>query len=360
MPTAAKPSSLKHFASRERLPWFARRSAILPGFSLVELLVVVGLIAVLVALLLPAVQSGREASRRVACGNHLRQVGIALLNYESAHRELPIGASSHVVEALPTATFGFSWWVEASRFAELNTLVDALDRRLTSPHVGWVGVHGPNGKIVTGVEPEWWFCPSSDLQRLWVAGQSLVACPSYVGISGATPDDEFPETRVSPCCEIDADAGQISGGGALVPNRAVRLRKVTDGLSKTLAVGESSAVTFSSNGKPFRVDGAFPIGWLTGTRALGTPPDYRYSDASPNSSRPSSWNITTIAYAPNEREYELPGINENRGANNPLTSSHPGGVAVLALDGSVALLRDDVEILVFKRLATRDDAEQRP
>jgi prepilin-type processing-associated H-X9-DG protein len=97
------------------------------------------------------------------------------------------------------------------------------------------------------------------------------------------------------------------------------------------------------------------MGWLAGTRAVGTPPDYRLQGMAADALRPSSWNITTIRYSPNVSDYDLPGIDDDRGANNPLASPHPGGVNVLLLDGAVTMLHDDVELRVFKQLATRDD-----
>ena len=321
------------------------------AFSLVELLVVIGIIGLLVALLMPAIQSGREASRRSSCTNNLRQVGIALTNYESAIRKLPVGASNHLVRNLPAPTFGFSWWVGVAMYAEDDRLVAELDRRKTSPHIGWVAIHGGNGRLINNFAPNWWFCPSSELPQLWVAGQSMVACPSYVGIAGATHDEEFSEDRVTPCCEVDADAGQISAGGSLVSNRAIRLKEVSDGLSKTMAIGEATGYLQTNEDVDHRIDGAFPLGWLAGTRAQGTPPDYRYLGGT----HPSSWNMTTIRYPPNIHEYYLPGIFNDHGANNPLLSPHPGGVNALNLDGSVVMVHDDVELRVLKQLATRDD-----
>ena len=323
------------------------------AFTLVELLVVIAIIGLLIALLLPAVQAAREASRRAACINNLRQVGVATLNYETAHRELPVGAASHLVGPLHTPTFGFSWWVGIASFAEIDHLVSTLDRSATSSHIGWVAVHGKNGQLISNFSPGWWKCPSADLPEFWVVGQSLVACPSYVGISGAANGPDFKESRVTPCCAVDSDAGQISGGGSFVPNRAVRLKEVTDGQSKTVAVGESANVVFTKSGTPHRIDGAFPMGWITGTSAIGTPPDYRVGTA--KALLPSSWNITTVRYPPNVTDYGLPGIHDDRGANNPLTSRHPGGVHVLHLDGAVTMVHDEIELPVLQQLSTRDD-----
>ena len=63
-----------------------------------------------------------------------------------------------------------------------------------------------------------------------------------------------------------------------------------------------------------------------------------------------------MRYAPNVREYELPGIEDNRGANNPLTSAHSGGVNVLLADGAVQFLAEEIDIVGLKKLSTRDDS----
>ncbi|HEY6565010.1 MAG TPA: DUF1559 domain-containing protein, partial [Pirellulaceae bacterium] len=108
-----------------------------PGFTLVELLVVVALIGILVALLLPAVQSAREAARRAECSNHLRQLGVALHNFEAARKHLPTGADSRASESIPNLPHNFFRWstfAHLTPFLEEKNVQDRLD--LTQPLYG--------------------------------------------------------------------------------------------------------------------------------------------------------------------------------------------------------------------------------
>jgi prepilin-type N-terminal cleavage/methylation domain-containing protein len=309
------------------------------AFTLIELLVVIGIFGVLLALMLPAVQAAREAARRATCQSHLKQIGIALSNHEQARRKLPIGARNQML-------FGISWWVDLLPFVEGKAIYDRFD--MTGANNGSVSL-GQNGPLVDGLELEIMTCPSSTLDSLWPVTGRKVQMPAYVGIAGASGHDGFPETRVSNCCASDGNAGQISAGGLLFPNRATCFRRVTDGLSKTLLVGEASHPVRTPAGVVTRIDGGYPQGWLTGTTATGTPPTYNSGIA------PPSWNITTIRYTPNTRTYPLAGVFHNRGANNPLLSAHPGGAHGLLADGSVLLLEDHIDRDVLKRMATRDD-----
>src|SRR5262245_39074525 len=240
------------------------QSQLRPAFTLVELLVVVSIIGILVAILLPAVQMARESSRASACRNNLRQVGIALWNYETAHRHFVKGAGSRYDRLLsPVAMFGLSWWADTLPHLEGRNVADRLDR--TGANTGWAYLNAHNGELANGFGPAFWFCPSSAVDRFVKSGDYQIACPSYSGISGATNHDGFFEPRVSRCCRSE---GQISAGGVLVPNDIVRAQEITDGLAKTLIVGEQSDVAYTQTGEPKKIAATFAMGWLTGTYAL--------------------------------------------------------------------------------------------
>ncbi|MEZ5950917.1 MAG: DUF1559 domain-containing protein [Planctomycetaceae bacterium] len=125
--------------------------------------------------------------------------------------------------------------------------------------------------------------------------------------------------------------------------RSRTFAQAVDGTSNVMIVGECSEYAFTSAGAPVRVDGSYPHGWMMGTYHDGV--------------RRREFNLTTIRYAPNTRTYELPGIADNHGANNPLMSAHKGGVQCLLLDGHVAFISENINLLTLKRLATRDDRQ---
>jgi prepilin-type N-terminal cleavage/methylation domain-containing protein/prepilin-type processing-associated H-X9-DG protein len=315
------------------------------GFTLLELLVTISITGMLATLLLPAIQSAREGGRATGCRNNLRQIGLALTNFEAAQRRYPVGAEGRYDRKLaPVIMFGVSWWADTLLYLEESAVAEQLDRK--GAHTGFVQLNGHNGELIDGFGPEFWFCPSSPLNRFVLPGGYRVATPSYVGISGASSHDGFPETRVSHCCRSD---GEISAGGVLVPNATVRVRQIKDGLSTTLLVGEQSDFVYTGVGQPKRIDGAFVNGWLTGSNASGTPPNY-------GSSFSPAYNLATLRYALNERNYGLPGIYDDRGANNPLISPHPGIVNLLYADGSVHAASESTSTAVLKSIATRDDA----
>ena len=180
------------------------------GFSLIELLVVIGIIASLVALLLPAVQQAREAARRLQCRNQLRQIGLALHNYEGTHGCLPF--SSLVLTAVGNET-GWAWGTMLLPYLEQGPLYQQLapngDNAPTIPD--------PNTRTVLPLL----ICPS-DASANWNQQKGGHAKSNYVAMFGSNKD--FSDI----------------GNGMFFYNSSTRDRDITDGMSNTIAMGERS------------------------------------------------------------------------------------------------------------------------
>ncbi|WP_339746891.1 DUF1559 domain-containing protein [uncultured Rubinisphaera sp.] len=331
------------------------------GFTLIELLVVIAIIAILVALLLPAVQQAREAARRSSCKNNLKQIGLALHNYHDVFSTLPMGNHSN-------SGWGISWMPPLLPFVEQSALYDRFDFGLPND-LGYTDQCVNLGTNDSTKLIDVFLCPSSPLPNR-VASNTTCANSmraSYVGISGAADDAVITPAQAktvgnnhNACCGSGVGVGDgiKSTGGMLVGpdgggntgegrvangGRSRRFAEAVDGTSNVIVVAECSDFAFDSAGSPVSIDGSHPHGWMMGT-ANGA-------------NRNREFNLTTIRYAPNTRTYPLPGVTSNHGANNPLMSAHKGGVQVVLLDGHVAFISENVDLVTLKRLALRDDRQ---
>lgn len=314
------------------------------AFTLVELLVVIAIVSILLALLFPAIQNAREAARRATCQNNLKQISLALLIYEASFGSFPEGASYQSTNSFPKVSAGISWWVRLLPQLEQQSLFEQFDK--ISANSGLVLLHATNGKLIDGFSSSVMVCPSSEVPWFERVASFQILMPSYVGISGASNDEEFAEPRVNTCC-VPKNNGEMSSGGVLVPNATIEASEITDGLSNVLALGECSGYARNKTGLQYRIDGGFRSGWVFGTSVTGTPPYYSEPFA--------ALNITTLRYSLNDRTYEQPGISTDGGPNNPLVSSHPGGVNLLFTDGAVVFAGEQLDLLTLKQQATRDD-----
>ena len=235
-----------------------------PAFTLIELLVVIAIIAVLIALLLPAVQSAREAARRAQCTNNLKQIGLALHNYENANGCFPPSGestnygSSSTFTITPTGPYARSQFVDGGwnalarilPFMEGNTSFNALNFNVDYNEA--TGMNFTGASTVISV----YLCPSSATRQ------------PFGGNDGIDPNDAI-TSRIfgrgygyddyGPTCYTDIDPyglmnnepdgvtypatpyrNKASRADGLLKQGKTRIAECTDGLSNTFAVGEDA------------------------------------------------------------------------------------------------------------------------
>ncbi len=327
--------------TNHRRPWRA--------FTLVELLVVIAIIGILVALLLPAVQSARDAARRTQCANNLRQIGLAILNFETAQGELPPGGKNPRASSYQTDA---SWWTHTLPYFEEEAIGENFDYRGL---FGGTEAFEINYRLLVaaGALPIM-VCPSSDLARLTEDGQLAgIARPNYVAIAGGVGDPPHPTTRRKPCSY--GDCGWFSDGGCFPSfftfqsgeGGGVTLKRVTDGTSKTMMIAEQSGWCFDVDGTPVDCRADCYHSFVTG----------------PVNDNPRIFNLTVVLHSINENSAALYGIKgTSRGLcapNTPILSAHPGGAQAVFADGSVRMLAEDLDLWTLYNMANRDDGEAR-
>jgi prepilin-type N-terminal cleavage/methylation domain-containing protein len=329
-----------------------------PAFTLIELLVVIAIIAILVALLLPAVQAAREAARRTWCRNNLKQLGLALHNYEGTHSCFPLGGRDHPGRAVGNsfqAWSGISFFVGLLNYLEQGALEATIDS--VSPASGEPLV-GKNFPKISGVTVKGLRCPSSIVPEFQAVGANQVFHASYMGVSGASATSEggpvfTTEKRLKDFPACNGFVGQMSWGGVLLANQVVRIRDVTDGTSNTMVIAECS--DFVRGSSQLRFDGGALIGWLKATESQGTQSAYNY----PLTNKPTRcFNLTTLMHPINSRATAgISALCTSTSPNRPILSAHSGGALVLLTDGAVRFLNENLDLTDLKRLATRDDGE---
>jgi len=192
------------------------------GFTLVELLVVIAIIGALVGLMLPAVQSAREAGRRMECTNKLKQVGLAVVNYEQARKEYPSGRNSR-------DQFGIAWSFRILPYMEYQELYDAYDKTAR--------VDDTKNSVAMRTAVPTYFCPS---RRPPTSDRNFDDNDQPPVVKGVAAGGDFAANAGSYFNYYVASGTTFDPkqGGPIHTFSKVQPRQVTDGLSKTFAAGE--------------------------------------------------------------------------------------------------------------------------
>ncbi len=336
------------------------------GFTLIELLVVIAIIAVLIALLLPAVQAAREAARRSQCVNNLKQLGLALANYESGNGSYPPGSikygagaaqdcmnqRDHTMFALILGTME-----QSNIHNSINFSLGSWDT--TGPYNKGVNSAAANSTAYNTIVNSF-LCPSDNIgpTTITTPGNSQV---SYAGSVGNR--DVYHWWHGCPA----SPTPQEEGDGVFNADYTYRVADITDGLSNTLFVGETSRYKNDPDGT-FFYSWSNDIWW--GSNVPGTS---RIQSLASTIARPNS-PILIPDIGPDTTNFTMWWKNPNLQLQNMgqwgFRSFHPGGVNFAFGDGSVHFIKDSINVVgpinqltgqltlgVYRQLSTRNLGE---
>ena len=347
---------------------FLGRVRVNPAFTLVELLVVIAIIGILVALLLPAVQSARESARRIDCQNRVKQLGLGMLNFHDANNHFPPSALSNYPDHPQTtndpcilnpgsgayqrnpidsnATSGPPWSVLILPQLEQQALADQFDLEepfgVLSDQIESSATYNVN-RIAQLTPNAALYCPSDP----WTNVQPLLTC--YIACQGGGPVAQtneanavaYKEGLTSWCASSSTPEGRaFYRNGTVYPNSDIRIAQITDGTSKTILIGENRlhylddehqtipgrhSIWSSGHGH----DGAFGVPANVGAASVGINADGRVAGSVYIEWIHQAWKTVNFG------------------------SFHPNGASFVYSDGSVHFLTDDTDIVVFQAMGQR-------
>jgi prepilin-type N-terminal cleavage/methylation domain-containing protein len=379
-----------------RCVWRAARV----GFTLVELLVVIAIIGILVALLLPAVQAAREAARRASCMNNLKQIGIALQNYHSAHKTFPVGAALQE---------GTTWSGFILPYMEETALADLLAANAKKVHY----YYHTDPNYTTLVDPyrnvaaletviPTYRCPTNTLpehmpDRGHVSGHYVRGRvpASYIACASGIVDNQsnwqlvpgqfhgWMEQLDGVMYGVYVNDPPLSGASPKTYGRGtVSIAKITDGTSKTVAVGEAvfdvgrvGRTGADGYAKNEPRGGNRKDHWAIGSDSIGAgeagdpsealgstgcPPNLHKSPEAVGNcdgTHSGSFEGSSFAAASSTAAamMHIVGCYDCNGLQISFSSNHPGITQVVMCDGSVLTIQEDIDIEIWNHMGTRSD-----
>jgi prepilin-type N-terminal cleavage/methylation domain-containing protein len=308
------------------------------GFTLVELLVVIAIIGILVALLLPAIQAAREAARRAQCQSNIKNVALAILNYESAKKTLPNGmnfdtALTAQIHTLPR--YMKNWIIEVLPNLEEQALHDSFD--FSKPiNDNTMPFTTNRNYIARGQTIPVLLCPTDENSRVLYQGNvashggnwgrtnyaaSAGSCDIYPGRATGPNTPEWKDNRKR---------------GVMGPNTAVELRRITDGTSKTIMIGELRAGLTDKDAR-----GVWAMGHAGASLLAGY--GWDGDDNGPNICGPAADDVYSDVCATAQGRQACMTCDPGYFAQQTVRSVHTGGAFLAMCDASVTFVSDDIE-----------------
>jgi prepilin-type N-terminal cleavage/methylation domain-containing protein/prepilin-type processing-associated H-X9-DG protein len=334
------------------------------GFTLIELLVVVAIIAILIGLLLPAIQKVREAGARISCSNNLKQIGLAILNYESTYGQFPPGlglpANANLSSRASVLAIVLPYMEQGNKYNQFDLTQDIYT--------------SPSNDNARKQDVKSYLCPSDGSTGGVDFGTGLYGRSNYLGNIGNTADTRSMDPR-----RVGIFNYTINASTGAVSNK-VTIASVTDGTSNTALYSETTRSTVNGGAWP-----VWPGADAYNSTNIHLVPDSIFNKYTPTlplgtGSTPAcdDWNYpqtTRMAYRgwqyfmaipemmtyshtvpPNYTGFDCGDYNLTM-AHMAARSYHPVGVNMAFADGSVHFINNSIDFPTYQALGTRSGNE---